>query len=575
MGKINQSIALFSIGTAIAIANATVAAAEDTLISRINNGVQNANNERLQGQNGEDSVSWRSSSAKLPYLSNYNFQYRGAKLAQATQTPNNTEDLNEIIKPAQQPIPTTEQLNPSANPLSFPTQADEVEVDIQEPITLEQAIELSLKNNQDIEEARLQVERSEAELRQERAALYPSLDLTSGLTYGNGLFLDSTIQQSIDQNVEERTADNPNITEDQARELAEDRFTNASSSSFNFTSGLGLNYDIYDGGLRGASIRAAEKQLRSAELDLERIVEQIRFEGARDYYALQNSDAQVEIQKAAVEDASQTLKDAQLLERAGLGTRFDVLRAEVELAQANQRLTTAIANQNISRRQLAETLSVSHSTDLATADAIEEAGTWNLELAETIVQAFKNRAELEQLLLQREINQEQRQIALSSVRPRLTANANYSVDDDFEDDFDISDRYSLGLNLQWRLFDGGAARAAGEQADIDAEISETNFADQRNQIRFAVEQAYFQLESNQNNIGTATKEVELAQESLRLARLRFQAGVGTQTDVIEAQTQLTTARGNLLSSIIDYNQSYVDLQRQVSNTPDNGLQDLP
>ena len=64
-------------------------------------------------------------------------------------------------------------------------------------------------------------------------------------------------------------------------------------------------------------------------------------------------------------------------------------------------------------------------------------------------------------------------------------------------------------------------------------------------------------------------------ESLRLARLRFQAGVGTQTDVIDAQTQLTTARGSLLSSIIDYNQSYVDLQRQVSNTPDNGLQDLP
>jgi outer membrane protein TolC len=125
------------------------------------------------------------------------------------------------------------------------------------------------------------------------------------------------------------------------------------------------------------------------------------------------------------------------------------------------------------------------------------------------------------------------------------------------------------------LYDGGAARAAAQQAEIDAEISETQFANQRNLIRFNVEQAYYQLESNQNNISTATREVELAEESLRLARLRFQAGVGTQTDVIDAQTQLTTARGNLLSSIIDYNQSYVDLQRQVSNTPDNGLQDLP
>ena len=577
MGKKNQSIRIVGLATAIAVGNVTIAAAQNIPNNGLDNFSVEAEGNIIEQQPIDSSATSRSPSVEPKWL--HYFQYHQPNLlAQATPEPADTgqsEDINEIIKPAQPAIPNTEQLDPSGNPLSFPTEAEEVEVDTAQLITLEQAIELALKNNRDIQEARLQVERSKAELRQQQAALYPNLDLTGGLTYGNSLFLDSTIQQRINQDVEDATADNPNITEDAARSLAEDRFANASSSSFNFTSGLSLNYDIYDGGLRGASIRAAQKQLRSTELNLETIVEQTRFESARDYYDLQNSDAQVEIQEAAVEDALQTLRDAQLLERAGLGTRFDVLRAEVELAQARQRQTTAIANQNIARRQLAETLSVSHSTELATADAVEEAGTWNLELAETIVQAFKNRAELEQLLLEREINQEQRTIALSGIRPRLTANANYSVDDDFEDDFDISDRYSVGVNLQWRLFDGGAARAGAEQEEIDAQISETNFANQRNQIRFAVEQAYFQLESNQNNIQTATREVELAQESLRLARLRFQAGVGTQTDVIDAQTQLTTARGNLLSSIIDYNQSYVALQRQVSNTPDNGLQDLP
>ena len=576
MGKKNQSIEIVSLATAIAVGNVTVAAARNIPDDSLSNFRVEAEN-TIGLQPGVTSTASLSSSVE-PELLRYSEYPKLNLFAQAVQEPANTEaneDIDEIIRPAQPAIPNTEQLNPSANPLSFPTEAEEVEVGTQQLITIEQAIELALKNNRDIQEARLQVERSQAELRQERAALFPTLDVTSGLTYGNSLFLDSTLEQSIDARAEDNAATNPNLTQDQARAIAEDSFTNASTSSFNFTSGLSLNYDIYDGGRRGASIRAAEKQLRSTELNLEAIVEQTRFETASDYYDLQDSDAQVEIQEAAVEDSLQTLRDAQLLERAGLGTRFDVLRAEVELAQARQRLTTAIANQNISRRQLAETLSVSHSTELATADAVEQAGTWNLELAETIVQAFRNRAELEQLLLQREINQEQRTIALSSIRPRLTANANYSVDDDLEDDFDISDQYSVGVNLQWRLFDGGAARAAAEQEEIDAEISETNFADQRNQIRFAVEQAYFQLESNQSNIQTATREVELAQESLRLARLRFQAGVGTQTDVIDAQTQLTTARGNLLSSIIDYNQSYVALQRQVSNTPDNGLQDLP
>ena len=213
---------------------------------------------------------------------------------------------------------------------------------------------------------------------------------------------------------------------------------------------------------------------------------------------------------------------------------------------------------------------------MSTADKIEEAGVWELSLPESIVQAFKNRAELEQILLQREIGDEQRKLALSSVRPTISATAAYALNNDFEDDdVDFNDNYQVGLNLQWRLFDGGAARAAARQAEKDIEIAETQFTNQRNQIRFAVEQAFFQLESNERNIGTATKEVELAEESLRLARLRFQAGVGTQTDVIDAQTQLTAARGNLLSSIIQYNQSYVDLERQVSDVSETDLEELP
>ncbi|MBE9044628.1 TolC family protein [Pleurocapsales cyanobacterium LEGE 10410] len=540
-------------GAAIAFGNITSATAENIANFKSNKHSQakkvfsSASALSLSGKQADKNIQLSNSSGNF-------FPLNPERVAQSTDT---EEAAPEIIKPAQQPVSNTEQINPSANPLSFPTQPTEVEVNVQQPITLEQAIELSLKNNKEIEEARIQVDRASAVLRQERAALYPTLDLSSGLTYGNSAFFDSITEQRIEGGIPEES------------------LLDTSDSSFEFSTGLGLNYDIYDGGLRGASIRAAEKQLRSTELDLETVVEQTRLETASDYYDLQNSDAQVEIERAAVEDASQTLRDAQLLERAGLGTRFDILTAEVELAQAQRRLTTAIANQNITRRQLAETLSIDHSADLSTADAIEEAGTWDLALAETIVQAFQNRAELQQQLLQREIAEEQQTIALSTIRPTVSASANYSTSDDFEDDFDISDNYSVGLNLQWRLYDGGAARAAAEQSQRDAELAETRFANQRNQIRFAVEQAYYQLESNQQNIGTATKEVELAEESLRLARLRFQAGVGTQTDVIDAQTELTTARGNLLSSITDYNQSFVDLQRQVSNTPDNGLQDLP
>lgn len=465
------------------------------------------------------------------------------------QLSQSTSSQPQIAEPSQEPIPDAQELNPNANPLSFPTQPEEVEVDEQQPISLEQAIELAVKNNREIQTSRLTVQRNREELREAKAALYPNLD--SNITY----------QNSDDDAV----SVNPFTGIEVPGEGAANQ-VNADVS---------LTYDIYAGGRRGADIRRARKELKVSELDLETQVEQTRFDAAFAYYQLQRRDSEVNIENAAIEDAQQTLKDAQLLEQAGLGTRFDVLRAEVELARAQQRLSTALAFQNTARRDLARTLSLGQKVALKTADAIAEAGTWELSLAETIVQAYKNRAELERFLLQREISDENKKIALSAIIPNVGAFAQYSFDEEFDDEIDSTNGYAVGARLQWQIYDGGAARAQARQAETDKKIAETGFANQRQEIRFDVEQAYFNLQSTKQNIGTATKSVELAEESLRLARLRFQAGVGTQTEVIDAQTELTGARGDLLTAIIEYNQSYVQLQRAVTNLPDGRLQDLP
>ena len=462
----------------------------------------------------------------------------------------------QISQAQQTELTEVESLGPNSNPLTFPTKPEEVEPNVAEPITLEQAIELALRNNQDLQVSKLNLQQAEQELREARAALYPDLEAQLEARGRDE-------QRNINNNV--------------------DRFNNRTDDFEEITSDIQgtieLSYDVYAGGGRSADIKRAKKQFRLNELDVERITEQTRFTAARDYYSLQDADAQVEIAKAAIEDASQTLRDAQLLEQAGLGTRFDVLRAEVGLADDQQNLSIAIANQKTARRTLARTLSVGQQVNLVAADKIEEAGTWPISLEETIILAYKNRAELEQQIVSRELNEQQRQIALSAIRPQVSLFAayDYGVADIFETRRGDEDenQYRFGARLNWRLFDGGAANARAAQEETDIEISETQFADQRNQVRLEVEQGYFSLQANKENISTSQKAVELAEESLRLARLRFQAGVGTQTEVIEAQRDLTTARGNFLRAIIEYNQSLNQLQRAVTNLPDSKLFDLP
>lgn len=299
---------------------------------------------------------------------------------------------------------------------------------------------------------------------------------------------------------------------------------------------------------------------------MERVREQLRLDATGDYYDLQNADEQVRINQKAVENSQQSLKDTQLQEKVGLGTRFDVLRSEVQLANNQQLLNAAKAAQTVQRRQIAQRLSLPEYVTVIAADEVKREGTWKLGLEDTIVTAYKQRVELEEQLVQRDISEANRKQALSALGPQISLSASYNLLKIFEQP--VSEPvggYSLSAVARWRLFDGGAARAQAEQQVINGKLAETRFTQSRNAIRFQVEQAYANMISNDKNIGTTSTAVFQASEALRLAKLRFQAGVGTQTDVINAETDLTRAEGNRVTAILGYNRSIAQLRRSVSN----------
>jgi OMF family outer membrane factor len=440
-------------------------------------------------------------------------------------------------------------LNPSGNPLLFPTSPSEVDIRVVQPITLNQAIELALRNNQDIQNSRTDLEIARAQLAEQQAALLPTGTASTSFTQ--------------DQSAAAR----------RQNELGRQQGfpTNNRIDSTNFSGNVQITYGVFTGGERAAQIGRAETEIRRRELEIERVSEEVRFNATDAYYQLQRADAQVAIAQASIEDASQSLRDAQLLEQAGLGTRFAVLQAQVDLANANQDLTNAIASQRVARRTLAQILSVGQHVELTAADEIREAGTWGLTLDDSIVLAYKNRAELEQQLLQRDISEQDRRIAISSVIPKVDLIGETNFIDNLSDSASLATGYSAGARVTWTFFDGGRAFARARQAERNIDRADTEFARIRNDIRRQVEESYYNLVANQENIRTSQLSIESATESLRLARLRFQAGVGTQTDVINSQRDLTDARSRYLQAIVDYNRSLNSLQRSISNLPDNRL----
>ncbi len=429
-------------------------------------------------------------------------------------------------------------LTPSPNPLLVPTKPSEVEIVGTQPLSLETAIELAYQNSEDLRIALFQLERSQAGLRAEQALLLPSADLNA-------------------------TLENTNQTQfglglgDNATRLG---------------AGIRADYDLGISGERSARIRAAEDQVRLAELRVEQTREDLRLNTTTDYYAVQEAIAQIRINQTFLDEAERNLRDTQLREEVGVGTRFDVLRAEVQVANARQTLTQATSQRQISQRQLARRLNVSPSIDITTL-AVDIAGSWPLSLEESIVLAFQNRTELEQFLIERQINEEQRQIQLALVRPNLGLFAQYDAQTLLTAPTgvattELNDGFSVGAQLRWRLYDGGAAAARAAQSDADIQTDEAEFELTRNDIRVQVEEAYYTLLANQANINTASVAANQAQEALELATLRFNAGVGTQLDVLSATRELAEAQGNLVSAVLDYNRALARLERAVSNLDD-------
>jgi len=440
-------------------------------------------------------------------------------------------------------------LNPSPNPLLYPTQAEEVKVQGTQTISLSQALELAKRNNNDLQVSVLQLQRSKSVLREAQAAFLPSVDLNANVENS----------RTVSDTLGVKRRQDAGLSVDDA------------SSTTAFTGTGQIRYDLYTSGRRNGAIKEAQERIRKQELDVERQSEQIRLDVSKAYYDLQQADENVRISQSAVNNAQASLKDAVALERAGVGTRFDVLRSQVNLANSQQDLTSAFSQQQIARRKLAPLLNLPQSVSITASDPVKLAGLWQQPLEQSIVLAYQNRPELQQTLADRNISEAQRKQALASLGPQVSLLGQYNLFDQFDDGTSVVDGYSVRLQASLNLYDGGAAKARAAQSKTNIAIAETQFSEQRNQIRFQVEQAYSTQASNLENVQTSNVALEQAKESLRLARLRFQAGVGTQTDVINALNDLTRSEGNRVKAILDYNRALTELQRYVTSRGLNQL----
>jgi outer membrane factor, OMF family len=468
-----------------------------------------------------------------------------------------------LVPPAATQLPQPLEGLAAPAPLALPVRPDQVTIKELRPLTLAQVETLAEVNNPNLKAIASQVDQAQSNLRAQISQWYPTIDLDAGSAFPRYSAGSSRVTREVPRLNEDGTP----VQDENGNVVTRRRSDTVNGDRWDAGVVLSARWALIDP-RRTPTIAAARDQFERAKYQYVIALRDLRLQAAQAYFDLQQADDQVRIGQESVRASLVSLRDSRARFQAGVATKLEVLEAETQLARDQQLLTSALATQSVTRRALASLLDLPQTVTPTAQDPSRVLGVWQPSLQESIVAAYAFREELDQIVLDISIANSQANAALADVQPFLnifTALGAGWSDGDITNE-EIKSRgnfdFSLGMGVNWRLFDGGAAAAQSRRNRQLAEENTFRFSQRRDSIRFDVEESFYELEKNNRNITTTAREVISARESLRLARLRFQAGVTTQREVVDNQRDLTQAEVRFSNAITDYNKRLAELRRR-------------
>lgn len=331
-----------------------------------------------------------------------------------------------------------------------------------------------------------------------------------------------------------------------------------SSPSDSFSTSVRLNWSLYTGGRVEGQIHQAKLGANIASLGVTKAEEQVKLDTTTAYFTILQSRNVVKVNQQTVDSLTEHLKNVQAQYQVGTIAKSDLLRSEVELANAQQNLTKA---QNSYELAIASFNNVT-GMPLDTASTMKEDLTYSkyeLSLEDSIKIAQQKRPEIAQSQDNIDIAQTGIKIADSGRLPTVAVSANDGINGStFPGQ---NNNWSIGISASWNLFDGGVTNAKVKEAKANEDKVKASGKQIRDGIELEVRQAYLSMKEAEARIETSQVAVSKAEEDLKASQAKYYAGVGTNLDVIDAQTALTQASNNATQASYDYNVNKAKLEK--------------
>lgn len=327
------------------------------------------------------------------------------------------------------------------------------------------------------------------------------------------------------------------------------------------SNGLTASLPIFTGGKLKGTIKQAKANYQYNQVGVQRTYNEMRSTVTDGYFTMLQADNMQKLSAESVARLEDHLKNVQAQYDVGVVAKVDVLRSQVELANAKQTLIQAENSYQVAEANMNKIVGLPMDTNLKL-DNLLVYNAYDKNMDDCLAYAAEHRPELMQAQYNVDAAKGALMVARSGHMPQVAASASQSWSDTNWPG-DEKGNWGVGVNVSMNVFDTGVTLSKIHGAEADLKKAEETYRNTVDSVNLDVRSNYLGLREAEKRISTTKLAVEQADEDYRIAQLRYMSGVGTNTDVLDAQVALTQAKTNYTKALYDYNTSKTALETSI------------
>lgn len=394
-------------------------------------------------------------------------------------------------------------------------------------LSLNEAIQLALKNSSEAKLAETKVQTANAELKVVKNHQYPDFKISGQYQYLTNADIKTHLASDND------TGETPKVNQ---------LLLGQATASLPLFSGFKLKN----------LVEAGKNNLQAAQYASRGDKEQLVMQTIADYIDLYKANRTVVLVKENLKTAHQRVIDFEAMEQNGLLARNDLLKAQLQESNIALTLEEAKKNLNILNYKLSVLLKLPEGTNIQT---IEN----SFSIASNTVETDSiNRSDLAALQYQEKAAKNQVKVAQSNYYPSISLTGGY-VALDLKNAITVTNAMNFGVGISYNI-----ANLFKNKSDVKvakSKVSELNHA-----IDIATDKIHIQIKKAKQDYTLTLKKYDVyikseqqATENYRIVKDKYDNGLVDTNDLLEADVDQLQSEINLAYAKANIAQKYYEL----------------